>query len=68
MERARISVLENYGALFSNTQGAERANKDQNLASLNQCEEENTSICLMASAHIKEVCNATILGTKQKVF
>jgi hypothetical protein len=57
-ESAQILVLENYGSLFSSTQGAERANKDQNLLSLNQREEENTSIHLMASTHIQEVCNS----------
>jgi hypothetical protein len=67
-ESARILVLESYGAFFSNTQGAERANKDQNLASLNQREEGNISLRLMASARIKEVCDATILGAKRKVF
>jgi hypothetical protein len=67
-ERARISVLENYGSMFSNTQGAERANKDQNLASLNQRQEGNVSMRLMASTRIKEVCDATILGAKRRVF
>jgi hypothetical protein len=43
-------------------------NKDQNLASLNQREEENTSIRLMASTRIKEVCDATILGAKRRAF
>ena len=31
-----LEISERYGAFFSNNQGAERANKDQNLATLNQ--------------------------------
>ena len=51
----RIEVLHFYGPFFSNNQGVERANKDQNMASANQREETNTSIRMIATSRLKEI-------------
>jgi hypothetical protein len=64
----RLRILTRYGALFSNNQGAERGNKDQNLAASNEREEANTSIRLAAMSCIKEMTSATIFGEKRAAF
>ena len=43
-DKMRNKLVNTYGAFFSNLQGAERANKEQNLASLNTQGEQNKSI------------------------
>jgi hypothetical protein len=50
-----LSILTQFGALFSSTQGAERVNKDQNLSESNQREEAHTSKRMAANACINEI-------------
>jgi hypothetical protein len=64
----RLRILTTYGPLFSNNQGAERANKDQNLAASNERDEANTSIRLAAMSCIKDMTSATIFGVKRAAF
>jgi hypothetical protein len=64
----RLGALKRYGALFSNNQGAERGNKDQNLAASNNRDEQNASIRIAATSCIKEMTSATILGEKRAAF
>jgi hypothetical protein len=64
----RLRILTKYGPLFSNNQGAERGNKDQNLAAVNEREEANTSIRLAAMSCIKEMTSVTIFGEKRAAF
>ena len=55
----RLTILQRYGACgacFSTTQGAERANKDQNLAASNQRGEANVSQWMVAGSGLKEMC------------
>lgn len=52
----RLDVLRRYGGVFSNNQGVERANKDQNLAASNQRQEANASFRMTAMSWIKEMC------------
>jgi hypothetical protein len=63
----RTATLVSYGAFFTNTQGAERANKEHNLCAENLQGEKNVSKRLIASARIKEVCNAAVIGEKKRI-
>jgi hypothetical protein len=51
----RIRVLIDYAPLTSSNQGAERANKDQNLSASNGRKERNTSKRMAATACLKEI-------------
>jgi hypothetical protein len=64
----RRDILWCYGAFFTNNQGAERANKDQNLANFNFRSEGNTSKRMIAMAFIKEMCDGSIIGEKRAAF
>eukprot|EP00978_Attheya_sp_CCMP212_P005997 scaffold13487_cov37-Attheya_sp.AAC.1 len=64
----RRDILWHYGAFFTNNQGAERANKDQNLANYNFHSEGNTSKRMIAMAFIKEMCDGSIIGEKRAAF
>jgi hypothetical protein len=64
----RRYLLGRYGAFFTNTQGAKRANKFQNLTGANQRQEANVSLRMMASGLIREVTEASVDGQKCGIF
>eukprot|EP00978_Attheya_sp_CCMP212_P022191 scaffold65887_cov38-Attheya_sp.AAC.2 len=65
---SRRDILWHYRAFFTNNQGAERANKDQNLANYNFRSKGNTSKRMIAMAFIKEMCDGSIIGEKRAAF
>jgi hypothetical protein len=61
----RRFVLKRYGHIFTNNQGTERANKDQNNAHSNQRQEASVSARVSATSWIREQCKASVLGEKK---
>jgi hypothetical protein len=58
----RLTVLREYGGIFSSTQGAERGNKLQNLAAFHYRKETSTSARVVASTHVKEQGSVFVVG------
>jgi hypothetical protein len=63
--RRRQKIFVQYAAIFTNNQGTERANKDQNNAHKFQREEAAIASRLSATSWIREQCKAPILGQKK---
>ena len=61
----RQQIFVRYAPIFTNNQGTERANKDQNNAHKFQREEAAIASRLSATSWIREQCKALILGQKR---
>jgi hypothetical protein len=64
----RSYIFVKYGNIFTNNQGTERANKDQNYAASHNRGEKTTSIRMGATGWLREQCAAPILGNKRVPF
>ena len=65
MPPLRRKVIKRYGHIFTNNQGTERANKDQNNAHKFAREEVAISTRLSATSWLREQCTAAVLGQKR---
>jgi hypothetical protein len=64
----RLKVFRKYANIFTNNQGAERGNKDQNEAASYGREELRTSLVMAGQSFLKEQCKTTVLGQKRESF
>jgi hypothetical protein len=62
----RLKVFRKYANIFTNNQGAERGNKDQNQAASYGRAELRTSLVMAGQSFLKEQCKTTVLGQKRE--
>ena len=65
---ACLILFRKYANIFTNNQGAERGNKDQNQAASYGREERRTSLVMAGQSFLKEQCKTTVLGQKRDLF